>query len=194
MRVALAALAWIATAGSASSDTASLDVVRSVCFAHGANGAAIAAELSARGWHQIGEDERRQRDSANVGGGFSMHWATSRAWAPPDNSSLTLVLGEGPLGSGRADFCMVTESRAFADQVRAVRQWLDFDRFQTWGPGGDMFAYIRGDDEAMRNGAQASEAEREAAARTGRFGFVQVVGDDGASAINFSVVHPASTQ
>jgi hypothetical protein len=111
--------------------TDALELVRDTCFAQSANASTIAADLAARGWRRISEEERRQRDPDDMGGGFIMHWATSQAWASPDDPSLTLVLGEGPLGQGaaRANFCMVIEGAAFSQQVSSIRRWLCFQRF-----------------------------------------------------------------
>lgn len=195
MRVAFTACVLVlATAGSAFAGTAGVDLARSACLAHSANAEAISTDLSARGWRQLSDEERGERDPQNVGAGFVMHWATSQAWGSPDDASVMLTLGEGPLGQGaaRADFCMVTQSLGFSQQVRGVRQWLGFDRFQTWGPGGDLFAYLRDAEGNLSDGAHIEDAERDAALNDGRYGLVQVVGDHSTSVINFSVLHPVS--
>ena len=204
MRATLIVLSLFAAAPAAAQEmelsriagSPTLDLVQATCFAQAADTQSISADLSARGWRQIDDAERRQRDPENVGAGFIMHWATSQAWAPLDDPSITLVLGEGPLGGGaaRADFCMIVDDVPFSRQTGAVRQWLGFPRFQTWGPGGDNFAYISDSEGRISNGAQAAEADANIAVSEGRFGFIQVVGDRAASVINVSVVHSTTPQ
>lgn len=199
MRAALVALVFappFAFAQSAEiwreADTDAIALVQSTCVAHSANAIAIATDLATRGWREISAEERRRRDPENVGGGFVMHWTNSQTWAPQDGSALTLVLGDGPLGQGEAhaDFCMIIEQAPFSQQVRGVRRWLGFRRFQTWGPGGDNFAYVRDAAGNLSNGADISDEVRDAALREGRFGFIQVVGDRTTSVVNFSALRP----
>lgn len=190
MRIALLALAFLCMPTFAFAQTLALDAVRTACVAHNADPGAIAADLASRGWRQIGEAERRQRDPDNIAQGFIMHWSSSQAWAPADDATVTLVLGEGTVGEGvSARYCAAVERRSFSQQVRAVRRWLGFERFQTWGPGGDTFAYLRNAEGALTNAASISDADRDAAVRDGRYGFVQVVGDGSTSMVNFSALH-----
>ncbi|MCX7359874.1 MAG: hypothetical protein NT015_17265 [Alphaproteobacteria bacterium] len=173
--------------------TQALSLVRDTCFAQHANATTIAAELQARGWRQLSETERQQRDPENVGYGFIMHWTTSQAWAPPEDSVVMLALGEGPVDEGhaRAEFCMVLERRGFSQQASVIRRWLGFRRFQSWGPGGEVFAYLRDPEDNISNGAELADEVRLVALREGRLGFVQIVGDQTTSVVNFSVLHPS---
>lgn len=189
MRAIIAFVALVLGSGAAHAETLALELVRTTCAAHGAEPAAIVGFIETRGWRRLTDQERLQRDPDNFVNGFVMHWSSSQTWAPNDDDSLLLLLGEGPLGAARARYCLVSEATSFGRQVREVRRWLGFGRFETWGPGGDMFAYIRDASGALSNGA-LPDADREGAAREGRFGFVQVIGDRSRSAINFSVVVP----
>ncbi|MEZ5972548.1 MAG: hypothetical protein R3C31_12120 [Hyphomonadaceae bacterium] len=194
MRAALIALAASAFSTTfAFADPRALDLVQSVCVSHSADTVAATAELATRGWRQITDEERRQRDPSDVAAGFIMNWSRSQAWAPEDDPSLAIVLGEGPVGNGeaRAEYCAIVERIAFSRQVRAVRRWLGFNRFQTWGPGGDIFAYLRDAEGALGNGADVAPTQLSVAMEQGRYGFVQVVGDNATSVVNFSVLHPA---
>lgn len=191
MRALVALAALVLASGPAHAESAALGLVRTACAAHSADSAAIANDLTALGWRQLTDQDRLQRDPDNFAGGFVMHWSSSQAWAPVSDEPLLLLLGEGPLGEARAKFCLVSGMAPFRRQVSEVRRWLGFGRFETWGPGGDMFAYIRDGDGGFSNGA-LPEADREGAVREGRFGFVQVIGDQSRSAINFSVVVPQS--
>ncbi|MBY0562632.1 MAG: hypothetical protein K2P58_00500 [Hyphomonadaceae bacterium] len=195
MRAIIVAFALLLTPSVANATTA-VDLVRSTCAARDADVEAISASLAAQNWRRLDDAERVQNPSWDLVSGFVMHWTTTQAWAPPGGDGL-IVLGEGPFGQGeaRARFCLVAEGVSFRRQVRDVRAWLGFDRFQTWGPGGDMFAYVRDDAGGFANGASLSEDARAAAANARRFGFVQVIGDRNGSAINYSVVNrvePAS--
>lgn len=191
VRAALAAVLIAATSPSlAFAETQALNLLRATCVAHNAHAAATVQDLTTRNWRQLTDAERGQNSAYQLAAGFVMHWTSSQAWTSPEGNVI-VVLGEGPLGSGeaRADFCLVTESAPFRRQVREVRHWLGFDRFQSWGPGGDVFAYVRDDAGNFSDGAHPSDSVR-AAMRAGRFGFVQVIGDDTQSAINFSVIDP----
>lgn len=193
MRAVLFALVLLAAPSPAFAEgTSAVGVVRAVCLPNAGDTNAILAEISADGWRQLSDHERRQRDPENVAGGFVMHWASSQAWAPADDSVQMLIVGEGPLGQGeaRANFCAVMQQLPFSRQVRSVRDWLGFDRFQTWGPGGDNFAYVRDAGGNLTNGASVADDVRDAALREGRFGFIQVVGDRTTSVVNFSALQP----
>lgn len=200
MRVVFAAFALLAVPCFAAAETIyredirsteAAELVRSDCAARNADAGAIAASLTGRGWRLLSDDETRQRDRDGLAAGFMMHWTTSQAWAPNDASSLMLVVGEGPVGQGqaRASFCLIAEAASFARQRGAVRRWLGFSRAEAWGPGGDVFGYMRDDEGDLRNVVGASDAEQRAAMRAGRLGFVQVIGNQAASVINFSVIH-----
>ena len=194
MRTAFATLTFVMLLSTqAAAQSRALDLVRSECVAQNADPDAISRDLSAMHWRQLSDEEQAHRDLSLLAVGFVMHWTRSQAWGPEDGEHIMITLGDGPLGESgaRARFCLISEARPFSRQVRDVRAWLGFQRFQTWGPGADMFAYIRGDAGALRNGAAISAAERDEAARAGRFGFVQVVGDTTSSLINFSVIEPS---
>jgi hypothetical protein len=186
-----AIVALAATAAAA--ETPSLELFKSACVAHSADAAAIEQELQLQDWRRLTEEELGAHATTEMTRGFTMHWARFQGWAPGDSRGpLIVLLGDGPLngGAARGDFCLVADAIAFSRQTREVRDWLGFSRAQTWGPGGDIFAYVRAPSGELRNAAGLSESEGAEPFAQGRIGFVQVVGDQRITALNFSVIHP----
>lgn len=201
--VKVAVFAWIASAfgavamlvSAAVAETPSLRQFKASCVAHSANAAAIAQDLQAQGWRALTDEELRLHSSTEMTRGFTMHWTHFQGWTPADSASPQLViLGDGPLNGGAAhgNFCVVADAVAFSRQTREVRQWLGFSRADTWGPGGDIFAYVRSPSGELRNAAGLSEAEGAEPLSQGRIGFVQVIGDEHTTLLNFSVIHPSN--
>ncbi len=193
MRIAGALSAVLVLAATAAAaETPSLNLFKSVCAAHNADAAAIEPDLQARGWRTLTPEEVQQHPSTELTRGFTMHWTRFQAWGPSDGTSLIVLVGDGPVNEGAAqgNFCLLADAVGFSRQTREVREWLGFRRAQSWGPGGDIFAYVRSPSGELHNAAGLSESEGAEPFAQGRIGFVQVVGDEHMTLLNFSVIHP----
>lgn len=190
MRAAAAAFALLAMAPApAAAEMRAVELARSLCVANEARPTRVEETLAFQGWRRLSEEDASQAPLMELVRGFSMHWDGAHVWSLGPAGPL-LALGAGRIGYNTMDFCVVAEARSFSRQVRDVRSWLGFDRFETYGPGGDLFVYLRDETGRLRNGVEANEAEAAAAVALGRTGYVVVIGDAHASVVNFGAVRP----
>lgn len=123
---------------------AGFQAFEAVCAgSHGDRAAAI-GQAQAAGWSRLKDNE------VPTAGGLAkliepLKITNYAAFHRADND-LVLLVGDDPSAS---QLCVVASKTPFREALTDVRGWLASPHLQTWGPGGEVFAFIKRGDQRL---------------------------------------------